>query len=145
MIHSPYGYGHAFFGGTLIGLASLLAIIASGTIPGISGIFSRFLRNPVADGGWRILFLFGLIAGAGLLFATVDSASTYRPVGSLASVAVAGILVGFGTRLGGGCTSGHGICGIGMGSRNSIVATMVFMAAGIVTVFVAHHLGDARP
>jgi hypothetical protein len=74
VIHSSYNLLHTFVGGALIGLASLVALLASGTIPGISGIFSRLLGEPNADSGWRVLFLAGLIAGAALAFAIVDSA-----------------------------------------------------------------------
>ncbi|MFY9924347.1 MAG: YeeE/YedE thiosulfate transporter family protein [Opitutaceae bacterium] len=145
MILPEHNFVHAFLGGTLIGLASLIGLLASGTIPGISGLFSRLLRLQGGAGGWRLLFFAGLIGGAALLFATVDSAAIYRPVRSIAWIGAAGVLVGFGTRLGGGCTSGHGICGIGLGSVRSIVATVVFMGAGVVTVWVFHNIGLAVP
>jgi uncharacterized membrane protein YedE/YeeE len=140
MIHSEYSFIDALAGGVLIGLGSLLAFLASGVIPGISGLFSRILRFPSAESVWRLVFFAGLLAGAGLLFTSVDSASAYRPGSSLVGVAAAGLLVGFGTRLGGGCTSGHGVCGIGLGSRTSLVATVLFMASGIATVWLFRHL-----
>jgi len=146
MIHSDYNFLHAFVGGALIGLASLIGLLASGKIPGISGVFSRLLVKPSADSGWRFLFLAGLVAGGALAFWLVDSASAYHRERSIPALAVAGLLVGFGTRLGGGCTSGHGICGIGVGSRSSILATVIFMASGIATVWAFHHLGTfAQP
>lgn len=125
-------------GGVLIGLGSVLAYAVTQKIPGISGVFGRLLRSSTPDKGWRILFLLGLIAGAGICFAMVASADVFRiPEGrSLVVYAVAGLLVGFGTRLGGGCTSGHGVCGIGMGARDSILATLLFMVSGIATVAV---------
>jgi len=135
----------ALAGGFLIGLASLVALLSTGVIPGISGLFSRILRKPGAGTAWRLVFFAGLLAGAGLLFATVDSAAAYRPAHGLVALAVAGVLVGFGTRLGGGCTSGHGVCGIGLGSRTSLVETLVFMAAGIATVWMLVHLNFPPP
>jgi uncharacterized protein len=123
-------------GGVLIGLGSLLAMVATGKVPGVSGVFGRLLRSTTTDRSWRIVFLIGIIAGGAISFALYEPATEYRlPEGrSLLVIAVAGLLVGFGTRLGGGCTSGHGVCGMGMGAKDSIVATMVFMAAGFVTV-----------
>jgi len=129
---------YGFPGGCLIGLGSLLALIASGKIPGISGVFGRLFRPKAGDSWWRVIFLVGLIAGAATTFLLSDHAAIFRipPGRSLLVFAVAGLLVGFGTRLGGGCTSGHGVCGIGMGARDSMVATAIFMAAGFVTVAV---------
>lgn len=133
----PDSYINGLLGGCLIGLGSLLAMIVSGKVPGISGVFGRLLRPSTKDKGWRIMFLLGLVAGAFLLFQiNTDAARFLIPEGrSLAVFAIAGLIVGFGTRLGGGCTSGHGVCGMGMGVKDSIVATLVFMAAGFVTVF----------
>jgi len=129
---------YGFLGGCLIGLASLLGLIASGKIPGISGVFGRLFRPKAGDSLWRVIFLVGLIAGAAAAFQFSEHAAIFRiPAGrSLLIFAVAGLLVGFGTRLGGGCTSGHGVCGMGMGARDSIVATLIFMAAGFITVAV---------
>lgn len=129
---------NALIGGALIGLGSLVASVATGKIPGISGIFSKFFACQRGDTLWRGVFLLGLMAGALLVFKAADPG--YQPVASLPLVAVAGLLVGFGTRLSGGCTSGHGVCGMGLGSKDSIVATLTFMAAGFVTVYVTHHL-----
>lgn len=130
-------YYYGFAGGCLIGLGSLIALIATGKIPGISGIFGRLLRPAKNDTAWRLVFLLGLILGALNLFRMVEFASTYRiPEGrTLIVYAIAGLLVGFGTRLGRGCTSGHGVCGIGFGFKESIIATVVFMVAGFLTVF----------
>src|SRR5450631_2429730 len=135
-------------GGILIGFASLLATVLSGKIPGISGVFGRLLvpatPDPPSQGcrvagkTWRAVFLLGLIGGAALSFALWQSAALFRPMRSLAVMAIAGLLVGFGTRLGGGCTSGHGVCGVGMGAKDSIVATILFVAVGMVTVFIYH-------
>ena len=150
-------------GGILIGLASLLATVLSGKIPGISGVFGRLLvpatpdppsvaaatygvAGPPSQGcgvagkTWRVVFLLGLIGGAALSFALWQSAALFRPMRPLVVMAIAGLLVGFGTRLGGGCTSGHGVCGVGMGAKDSIAATLIFMAAGMVTVFIYHRV-----
>lgn len=141
MLHSGYTLYHALAGGILIGLASLLVVLATGKTPGISGMFSRILRPQKGDTAWRLVFFAGLLAGAAAAFAWVSSASLYRPVGPLAGIIVAGVLVGFGTRLGRGCTSGHGVCGIGLGSKSAVVATMIFMGAAMVTVFALRQTG----
>ncbi len=132
---SHYTLFNPVIGGILLGLASLLATVLSGKIPGISGVFGRLFVAETPDKTWRAVFLFGLIGGAALSFALWQSAALYRPLRPLAVMAVAGLLVGFGTRLGGGCTSGHGVCGVGMGAKDSIVATLVFMVAGMLAVF----------
>jgi uncharacterized protein len=141
-----YTLWHALIGGILIGLASLLASVLSGKIPGISGVFGRLLApatpDPPSQGygvagkAWRAVFLLGLIGGAALSFALWQSAALFRPMRPLGAMAIAGLLVGFGTRLGGGCTSGHGVCGVGMGAKDSIAATLIFIAAAMVTVFI---------
>jgi len=125
-------------GGVLIGLGSLLAMATSGKIPGISGVVGKIIRPKAGDVRWRIVFLIGLIAGAGLTLLTTLGWQEYAlPAGrGLAVFAFAGLLVGFGTRMGGGCTSGHGVCGMGAGAKDALVYTLVFMAAGIATVFV---------
>lgn len=135
----------SLLGGMLIGLASLVATGTTGRIPGISGIFSRAFQTKPGETAWRILFLVGLVAGAGLAFASVDAAALYRPMRTLGVMALAGLLVGFGTRIGGGCTSGHGVCGIGLGSKSSIAATLVFMVAGIGTVWLMKQLAGSSP
>ncbi|MEM7600319.1 MAG: YeeE/YedE family protein [Verrucomicrobiota bacterium] len=131
-------YLYGFLGGCLIGGGSLLALMVTGKIPGVSGVFGRLLKPRENETGWRITFLLGLIAGAGLLFFLSEQASIFRVPDerSWFVYALAGLVVGFGTRLGGGCTSGHGVCGIGMGARDSMVATLVFMVAGMFTVTV---------
>jgi uncharacterized membrane protein YedE/YeeE len=127
---------HALIGGILIGLASLLATVLSGKIPGISGVFGRLLVPATPDKKWRFLFLLGLIGGAALSFLLCDSAALFRPMRPLIVMGVAGLLVGFGTRLGGGCTSGHGVCGVGTGAKDSIAATLIFVVVAMVTVLI---------
>jgi uncharacterized protein len=142
MPDAEYTWLHALAGGVLIGLASLLAALATGKIPGISGLFSRILRPRKGDTAWRVVFILGLLAGAAFAFAAVEPAAIYRPLRSLAAAVAAGVLVGFGTRLSGGCTSGYGVCGIGLGSKNALVATLLFMGSGMATVFVLHRTGN---
>ena len=141
-----YTLWHALVGGILIGLASLFATVLSGKIPGISGVFGRLLlvakphshsqRYGETDKTWRAVFLFGLIGGATVSFTLWQSAALFRPMRPLVVIAIAGLLVGFGTRLGGGCTSGHGVCGVGMGAKDSIAATLIFVAMAMVTVYI---------
>ncbi|MEO5753628.1 MAG: YeeE/YedE thiosulfate transporter family protein [Chthoniobacterales bacterium] len=135
-----YSLLNPIVGGVLIGLASLIATVLSGKVPGISGVFGRLLVPTTPDKTWRAVFLLGLIGGAAVCFFLWQSAALYRPLRPLWVMAAAGLLVGLGTRLGGGCTSGHGVCGVGMGAKDSIAATLIFMAVAIVTVFVYHHV-----
>ena len=141
MFTTAYSPLHGLAGGCLIGLASLLVMLATGRSLGISGFLSRVLQARAGDGTWRLIFFAGLLAGSALAFQGIEAAAAHRPVRSLAMLAVAGVLVGFGTRLGGGCTSGHGVCGLSLGSKRSLVATLVFMAAGMATVFLLRHFG----
>lgn len=133
----PYAsYVFGLFGGVLIGLASLIASGATGKIPGISGVFSRSLHGSTPDRPWRILFLLGLVVGGGVTIALNARAALFHPVEAWGFMLAAGLLVGLGTRLAGGCTSGHGVCGLGLGSRDSLLATVVFILTGIGTVLV---------
>jgi Predicted transporter component len=134
MNHSHYWYG--LFGGCLIGLASLIAAGLTGKVPGISGVFGRLLVPSTPDKIWRLVFLIGLILGAALSFSLWESAALFRSMRPLAVTATAGLVVGFGTRVAGGCTSGHGVCGVGTGAKDSIVATVIFVAAAMITVFI---------
>ena len=130
----------ALAGGALIGAGSLLAFAITHKIPGISGVFGRILRFHRGDTAWRVSMILGLILGAGLLFALVPRTAAYQSNGSPALMIFAGLVVGFGTRLGGGCTSGHGVCGMGRGVKDSIAATLIFMATAMLTVWVWNHL-----
>lgn len=131
-----YSYYHALAGGILIGVASLIAAVVTGKVPGISGVFGRLLLPATRDKMWRVVFLVGLIGGAACSFVLWESAGVFRLARPLAVMALAGVLVGFGTRLGKGCTSGHGVCGVATGAKDSIAATLIFVGAAIVTVFV---------
>ncbi len=131
----------AAIGGVMIGLAASLMFVFNGRIAGISGVLGGLvLDRKSAETPWRSLFLGGLMLGAllvGLL--RPDLAAKGLQTGWIGMIA-AGLIVGFGTRMGGGCTSGHGVCGIARISRRSMVATCTFMAAGFATVFVLRHL-----
>ena len=129
----------SFGGGIFIGLAAALLILASGKILGVSGILGGLFRPRAGDAGWRVLFILGLLL-APLLWRGLAALPAPPIAGHSALLAVAGVLVGFGTRLGSGCTSGHGICGISRLSPRSLVATALFMIAGFATVFVTRHV-----
>lgn len=130
----------AAIGGALIGLSAVLLMLSTGRIAGISGIFSGLLNLRGEDKGWRIAFLAGLILApviAGLLGHAMPAPTL--PSNWIVIIA-AGVLVGFGTRLGGGCTSGHGICGIARLSPRSVAATVIFLVTAILTVAIARHV-----
>ena len=130
----------AAIGGALIGLSAVLLMVFTGRIAGISGIFAGFINPQTTDRAWRVAFIGGLVA-APLTAALLDhTVPTPRMPGSYIVVVIGGLLVGFGTRLGSGCTSGHGICGIARLSPRSIVATGVFMMAAIIVVALTHHV-----
>ncbi|WAC28503.1 YeeE/YedE family protein [Ancylobacter sp. SL191] len=135
---TPYA---SFAGGVLIGLSAVLLLLVEGRIAGISGIASRLLP-PARDGGngGRIAFLAGLVAAPFLVSVITGEAVAQTVSGNAVLMGVAGLLVGFGSVWGGGCTSGHGVCGLARLSPRSLVATAVFMAAGFLTVFVTRHL-----
>lgn len=126
-------------GGSLIGLAASLVLWTHGRVAGISGIFSGLLGRPPADIAFRVAFLLGLVAaGLGVALVLPELVPSASP--SIGVAAIAGLVVGFGTRLGNGCTSGHGVCGVSRLAPRSIVATMTFMATGALTVFVIRHV-----
>jgi hypothetical protein len=130
----------ALIGGLLIGLASVLLMLFNGRIAGISGILGGLLPPARGDTTWRLAFVLGLVLG-GLIFVYAGGDLHAIEIEAETPVLIgAGLLVGFGTRLGSGCTSGHGICGIGRLSPRGIVATLIFMGVAIVTVFVTRHL-----
>jgi len=131
----------ALIGGVLIGLAATALLWFNGRIAGVSGIVNGLASQATGERGWRIAFLLGL-AGGGVLVMKLTGQAASSPSGT-PILLLAGLLVGFGTRLGSGCTSGHGVCGLGRLSLRSLVAVMVFMAAAIVTVYVSRHLPGA--
>jgi len=127
----------ALIGGALIGISASLLLWLNGRIAGVSGIVHGALRE---RGHWRWLFLAGLVAGAGAWLWLAPPAFVPRTGYSLPLVLLAGVLVGFGTAQGGGCTSGHGVCGISRLSVRSIAATLTFLLTGMISVFVVRHL-----
>jgi uncharacterized membrane protein YedE/YeeE len=127
-------------GGALIGAASAGMLLADGKIAGISGILGRSFFPASGDLGWRIAFLLGLPLGAWLAERATSGALGFAIAPHPAVLVAGGLLVGLGTQLANGCTSGHGVCGLARGSRRSLVATLVFMATAAATVYVARHL-----
>ena len=130
----------ALVGGGLIGLASVVLMLFIGRVAGIAGIVGGLFGSGGSGIGWRLAFIAGLIAGpfvVPLAGGTIPDITIDAP---LPMVVAAGLLVGFGTRLGNGCTSGHGICGLSRLSPRSLIATLTFMAAGAAVVFVSRHL-----
>ena len=129
----------ALAGGMLIGLAAALLILFNGRIAGISGIVGALLPPRRQGGAWRWAFVLGLLAAPWLwrVFAPLPALQTSA---STALLVLAGLLVGVGTRMGSGCTSGHGVCGLSRLSLRSLVATLCFMATGFATVFIMRHV-----
>jgi len=130
----------ALAGGSLIGLAAVLLLWLNGRIAGVSGIAGGLWFSARGDRVWRALFLVGLIVGAGAWVAFKGTAPLPRPSFPTGLLVIAGLLVGYGTALSHGCTSGHGVCGVARGSVRSLVATSVFLGFGIMTTFVVRHL-----
>lgn len=126
-------------GGVVIGVAVALLLLFNGRIAGISGILGGLLRWPRGDAAWRIAFVLGLV-GAPLVFGLVAPPPAVRIDAGTATLLVAGVLVGVGTRYGSGCTSGHGVCGLSRRSPRSLAATAAFMTAGCATVAIVRHL-----
>jgi len=129
----------ALTGGVLIGVAVAMFLLLNGRIAGISGVVGGLLRPARGDIAWRVAFVAGLIV-APLLYALAAPPPALHIDAKYGAVLLAGLLVGVGTRLGSGCTSGHGVCGLSRLSLRSLVATLAFMGAGFATVFVTRHL-----
>ena len=128
-------------GGILLGLASAAFILVNGRILGISGILGGLLVPRLGDIGWRIAFLLGMAASpfVSSLILPVGSLEVPRIEAGYIAIAIAGLLVGFGTRYGSGCTSGHGVCGLSRLSPRSLVSTLTFMGLGFLVVYVMRH------
>lgn len=129
----------ALSGGALIGFAALILFLGIGRIAGVSGVLGQVLQRPDSETGWRLAFVIGLPVGALLMARVLGDVIPHVATGTLGLIA-AGLLVGYGTRLGSGCTSGHGICGLARLSPRSLVAVLLFMASAMATVFVTRHL-----
>ncbi|MBX3221680.1 MAG: YeeE/YedE family protein [Labilithrix sp.] len=153
---APPTIAPALAGGALIGLSASLLLMLTGRIAGISGIVGGLMTPPAeararterrAESAWRLAFLIGLLSGGVALF--MLRPESFGPVDGAGAVsaplvAVAGLLVGIGTTLGNGCTSGHGVCGMSRLSKRSIVATCVFMATGMLVTFAVRHVAGGR-
>ena len=126
-------------GGLLIGLATVIFLMFNGRIAGISGIVGGLVKPKRGDISWRVAFVSGLVLSP-LAYALVFTLPKIQVEANYYVLIVAGLLVGIGTRYGSGCTSGHGVCGLSRRSPRSIVATMGFMLAGFVTVYIVRHL-----
>ena len=132
---------NAGMGGVLIGIAVSLMLLLNGRVTGISGIINGVLAPVKGDTMWRAMFIGGLFLG-GVVMGQINPKVFENTINtSLGTTVIAGLLVGFGTILGSGCTSGHGVCGISRMSKRSLTATIIFMAAGIATVFLFRNIG----
>ncbi len=124
----------SFLGGTLIGLAAALLLLVNGRVAGVSGILGGGLALKGSDRGWRLAFVAGLVIAGSAFSLTTPWRFQIQSVANLWDYALAGLLVGFGTRLGSGCTSGHGVCGLSRLSKRSFVATGVFMVSAVISL-----------
>lgn len=129
-----------FLGGAMIGLSAALFLLLQGRIAGISGILGGLLPPKAGDLVWRLAFISGLILGPLAMVALGWAPLEITIAAPYALIIAGGFLVGFGTRLGSGCTSGHGVCGLARASRRSLLATAIFFAAATVTVFLLRHV-----
>jgi len=132
---TPYA---SLAGGAVIGLAASLLVLFNGRIAGISGVLGGLLKPQGGDAGWRLAFIGGLVAAPAVHALVAAVPAPHFPAG-WGATALAGVLVGVGTRYGSGCTSGHGVCGLSRLSPRSLVATLTFMLAGFATVLVVRH------
>jgi uncharacterized membrane protein YedE/YeeE len=130
----------SLIGGMLIGLSASMLLLCDGKIAGVSGIVAGMLSPAKHDTLWRVVFIAGLLIGGFLLRVFSPQIFAISIPRSWGALILAGLLVGFGTRLGNGCTSGHGVCGLSRGAKRSLIATLAFMATGAATVYVINHL-----
>ncbi len=137
----PQEWINALLGGVIIGVSVSLMLLWNGRVTGISGIINGTLSPVKGDTGWRVLFIAGLILGGLTLNALKPGSLSGNFPAETWTIVVAGLLVGFGTILGSGCTSGHGVCGISRMSPRSLIATIIFVTAGVVAVAAFRFLG----
>lgn len=130
----------AFLGGAMIGLAAVLLMATNGSIMGISGIASRLMPPLSTDWQWRLVFLGGVLAAPLMMTLITGVQPVIEITNNVTLLVISGLLVGFGTVIGNGCTSGHGVCGLSRLSTRSIIATSLFMSFAFVTVFIARHI-----
>ena len=138
-------WAQGLLGGALIGLSATLLLWSIGRIAGISGIVNGLGAAPRSDRAWRAAFLLGLMVAGGIAMQFLPYAPARPQTASTPILLLAGLLVGFGTRMGNGCTSGHGVCGLGRLSWRSLAAVLTFMLTAIVTVFVMRHVTVSLP
>lgn len=134
---TPYS---ALIGGVLIGASATLLLWLNGQIAGISGIFRGAIKMGAPDRVWRILFLLGLVLGGAIWWQLMGPTFVARTDFPLPLLIIAGVLVGFGSRIGNGCTSGHGVCGLGRASGRSLASTVTFFSVALLTTFVIRHV-----
>ncbi len=137
----PTDWLYALAGGTIIGLSVSIMLLFNGRVAGISGIVSGLLIPQKGDTAWRLTFVLGLLSGGVILTYFKPECFQNTLKTSTTSLILAGFLVGFGTLMGSGCTSGHGVCGVSRMSKRSFLATLTFILAGIITVFILKNLG----
>jgi uncharacterized protein len=137
-------FSSAIIGGALIGLAAGLILLLHGRVAGVSGMVGSIFEKRTDESAWRIAFLVGLILG-GIILAQFDSGSVPQVSLPLWMMIAAGFVVGFGARLGGGCTSGHGLCGSTLLNQKSLIATLVFMSSGALVVYLMRHVMGGQP
>lgn len=130
----------AIAGGAMIGAAAALFLLVNGRIAGISGILGGTFSAGREEFGWRLAFLAGLVLGPFMVSLIAGTDISVTPQASVPVLVIAGLCVGFGTRLGGGCTSGHGVCGLSRGSKRSFTATAIFFVTAMATVFLVRHV-----
>ena len=145
MIFDPHALSMSLAGGMLIGVAAVLLLALHGRVLGVSGIVNGVLDRKHGDRDWRGALLIGVVLGALLWTLAAPAPATLRDGFPGWALALGGLLVGFGTRLGSGCTSGHGVCGISRLSARSLVATATFIASGVVTLYLLRHLLAVLP
>jgi uncharacterized membrane protein YedE/YeeE len=143
-MNGQFDPGSALFGGLLIGVGLTLLLLVNRRPTGVSGVLGGVVVPARGDTGWRIAFLLGLCAGGLVLEAARPGALTFDVSRSLPALVIAGLLVGYGTRLANGCTSGHGVCGIARLSSRSILATAIFVSTGALTLYVVNHVFGGR-
>jgi len=127
---------NAIIGGALIGISASIMLLFTGRVTGISGIMGGILNPKSSDKGWRFLFIAGLVVGGLIMVSIQPDNFVVKSVATNIDYVIAGLLVGFGTLLGNGCTSGHGVCGLSRFSSRSFVATITFMAMGILSTLI---------
>ena len=130
---------NGFIGGLMIGAGALVLLLCNGRIAGISGIMGNLFAN-ARETGWRLAFLVGLVAAPFIWLVATGGSYNIEITDSVLLLVAGGLLVGFGTRMGSGCTSGHGVCGLGRASPRSITATLIFIGIAMVTVYVMRHV-----